>query len=145
MGLAHVIGDAAGPQQRAGEPPGDRLLGRQRTDAGHPVEKDAVPGEEPVAVGEHAPHLPERGRRPHLHVGGEVLHDAAEPTVGDGEARPGERLDQIVEELAGLDHVEARRDGAELVGGHAEAGEVVTPASFSTASAKPTLFRIGEA
>src|SRR5436189_241525 len=141
--LAHIVGNAGGTQQRARQAVGDRVRARELADADHAVVEDAVPGEEPVAVGEDAAHLLERCGGALLHVGREVLHHAAEAAVGDGEARAGHRLDQVVEELARLEHVEAGRDGAQLVRRHAEAGEVIRDAGDLTADHADVLAALG--
>src|SRR5256886_444997 len=143
LGLAHVVGHARRAPQRARQAVGDRVRARELADADHAVEEDAVPGEEPVAVGEDAAHLLQRrgGALPHVRRQG--LHHAAQPAVGDGQPRAGHRLDQVVEELARLEHVEAGRDGAQLVRRHAEAGEVVREARDLPADHADVLAALG--
>ena len=51
-----------------------------------------------------------------------------DPAVGDRQPGAGHVLDQLPQELAGLDHVEEDGEGAELHGGGADAGEVVADA-----------------
>jgi hypothetical protein len=106
--LRTSYGDAGGAEERTGEPVRDRVLARQDADRDHAVDEDAVPGQQPVAVDEDAPRLLERCRRARLHVRREVVRHAAEAAPGDREARARDRLDEVVEELARLEHVERR-------------------------------------
>src|SRR5262249_14617582 len=73
----------------------------------------------------------------------EVLQDAAEAAIGDGQPRPGERLHEIVEELARLDEVEAGRGRPDLLHRHAEAGEVIGDARDLAADHADVLRALG--
>src|SRR4030095_10591923 len=54
--------------------------------------------------------------------------DAAYTRIRDGDARPGDRLDDIPELLASLDHQESGGGGTDLLRRHPEAGQVVADA-----------------
>ena len=104
------------PQERARQPPRDRIGHRDHAHADHAVDEYAIAREELLAVADHPPGALEAVRHPLADVGGEVVGDPAQATIGDRQPSTRDRLDEIVEKLARLEHVESRRDGADLAG-----------------------------
>ena len=125
LGLAHVVGDSGGAQDGPGEPIGQRQLPRDRSGAGHAVDKDPVAREKPIAVRDQPSGFPKRLRDLLAEVLGKIVLDAADAGIRNRQPRPGHRLDDPYKKLARLDQIEAYGDGSELRGGHAAAGQMV--------------------
>ena len=125
LGAADVVRHADRAEQRPGDRVADRLLAREHADADHAVHEDAIAGQQAMHLVEDLARLLERVQGLLGEPVGQVGLDAAHAAVGDRQPGAGHVLDQLPQELAGLDHIEEDGEGAELHGRGADAREVI--------------------
>ena len=118
LGLAHVVGHPGRAQQRSGDTVRDRVLLGNHANPRHPLNKDAILREELIAVSEDLANAVKSLRDHPGKSFGQILGHPSHPGVAHGQACAGDRRDQVVQGFAGLQHVEADRDGAGFGGRH---------------------------
>ena len=110
--FAHVVGDAAAADVRAGEAEVDRVFLGDDADALVAVDEDLVAREQRVELVDLALELLGEGLALVGPAGRQIADLAADARVAGGEARAGERLDQVVDFLALGEGVEEERHRA---------------------------------
>src|SRR5262245_24606764 len=126
--LANVVVDAGGTQNRTGETIADGGLLRDGSDVRHSVNKYAVARKQTVAV---IQQLADNCEGPADLLGKvllQIVFDAADADIGDGQARTGEAFNDPRQKLSSLDHIKAGSNGAELRSRHATAGKMIKDA-----------------
>ena len=115
----------AAAQQRTRQPVRDCLFLRKLPDSRHPVDEDAIAREQLVAIAEDLVQPRERRLHPIVEIRGQIMRHAADAAPGHSEPRAGDRFDQVVQQLARLEHVEGNRRRTDFARRHPEARQVV--------------------
>ena len=123
--LAPVPGQAGRAQHRAGQPPGHGVVDGDRRDPDHPRLHDAVVHHQLVVLVEARRQVVAEVQHALLPALRQVLGDAADAEPVGVHAPAGDGLDDVVEEdLPVLEHVEDRRERADVLGVGAVEDEV---------------------
>ena len=114
MILADVVADARAAKTRTHPAVGERIFLREDAHVLEPVGEDGVAGEQVLHLegdlADPVEGLPAAG----VEVVGHVLGDPADADVAHGQARAADRVEKIVDFLAGAEDHEEGRDGAEV-------------------------------
>src|SRR5262245_59888386 len=128
IGFADVIVHAGGAQDGTRKTVrNSRFLG-DRTDVRHSIDENPVAREQTIAVVQQL--ADDREGPAHLlrKVMKQIMFDAADADIGDGQARTGEVFNYPREKLPGFDHIKCGSNGAQLRSCHAAAGEMIKDA-----------------
>ena len=107
--LPQVPGDIRGAQHRPREPPGERVLGTHHADVDRALLEDPILSQKLVHVVEARHELVHPGDDPFVETLGQIAIDAAEPIVVRVHSLAGDRLVELHQLLALLEHPQERR------------------------------------